>query len=79
MSPLRITEEEYQRAIDTFVERLKEPIRDQIKKFLPKSHLEELLMEPDSEVGFKFTVRFKTEDLIQIVMEVSKWRMIKWR
>ena len=50
-----------------------------LKKFLPKNYLEELLMEPDSEVEFKFTVRFKMEDLIQIVMEVSKWRMIKWR
>ena len=65
--------------IDTLAERLKEPIANQFKKFLPKNYLEELLMEPDSEVEFKFTVRFKMEDLIQIVMEVSKWRMIKWR
>jgi len=76
---MRLTEEEYQRTIDAFVERLKDPIRDQIKKFLPKGYLEELLMEPDNEVQFKFTVRFRMEDLIRIVMEVSKWRMIKWR
>ena len=76
---MRITEDEYESAINTFVDRLKEPIKNQISKFLPKSHLEELLMEPDSEVQFRFTVRFKIEDLIQIVMEVSKWRMIKWR
>ena len=60
--------------INTLAERLKEPIANQIKKFLPKSYLEELLMEPDSEVQFKFTVRFRMEDLIRIVMEVSKWR-----
>ena len=75
----KITEEEYQRVIDALTERLKEPIANQFKKFLPKSYLEELLTEPDSEVQFKFTVRFKMEDLIQIVMEVGKWRMIKWR
>ena len=63
--------------IDTLAERLKEPIANQFKKFFPKSYLEELLTEPDSEVQFKFTVRFRMEDLIRIVMEVSKWRMIK--
>ena len=76
---MRITEDEYERAINTFVDRLKEPIKNQISKFLPKSYLEELLIEPDSEVQFRFTVRFKMEDLIQIVMEVSKWRIIEWR
>ena len=67
----KITEEEYQRVIDALTERLKEPIANQFKKFLPKDYFEDLLDEPDSEISIKFKVDFTIADVIHILKGIK--------
>ena len=64
---MRLTEEEYAKTIGILAKSVIEPLEKQVKKLLPKNHLEDLLEEESSEVSIKFTLKFTISDIIQIL------------
>ena len=68
---MKITGQEYEALITTLAAGISESvalkIKKQIKKFLPKHYLEDLLDEPDSEISIKFKVDFTIADVIHIL------------
>ena len=68
---MKLTEQEYEALIMTFAAGISGSvalkIKKQIKKFLPKHYLEDLLDEPDSEISIKFKVDFTIADVIHIL------------
>jgi len=68
---MELTEQEYEALIMTLAAGISESvalkIKKQIKKFLPKHYLEDLLDEPDSEISIKFKMDFTIADVIHIL------------
>jgi len=68
---MRLTQQEYEAVIMILAAGISETvdlkIKRQIKKFLPKHYLEDLLDEPDSDISIKFKVDFTIADVIHIL------------
>jgi len=68
---MKLTEQEYEASIMTLAAGISGSIalkiKKQIKKFLPKDYLEDLLDEPDSEISIKFKVNFTIADVTHIL------------
>ena len=68
---MKLTEQEYEALIITLAAGISGSvalkIKKQIKKFLPKHFLEDLMDEPDSEISIKFKVDFTIADVIHIL------------
>jgi len=72
---MKLTEQEYEALIMTLAAGISGSvalkIKKQIKKFLPKHYLEDLLDEPDSEISIKFKVDFTIADVIHILKGIK--------
>ncbi len=72
---MKLTEQEYEALIITLAAGISGSvalkIKKQIKKFLPKHYLEDLLDEPDSEISIKFKVDFTIADVIHILKGIK--------
>jgi len=72
---MKLTEREYEALIMTLAAGISGSvalkIKKQIKKFLPKHYLEDLLDEPDNEISIKFKVDFTIADVIHILKGIK--------
>jgi len=73
---MKLTDQEYEAVIMTLAAGISGSvalkIKKQIKKFLPKHYLEDLLDERDSEISIKFKVDFTIADVIHILKGIRR-------